>query len=93
MKDSVKDKISAEYPDWCRKPFKLTLVEIENPIEAIAEFFEAYSLQDVRICLKDWLLDALQAEEASAANHFWLYENIERLVEAVYVLYQQRISG
>lgn len=93
MENTTRDKISAAYPEWCYKPFKLTVAEMENPIEVVAEFFDAYSLQDVRIYLKDWLLDALQAEEASAKNHFWLFENIERLIEAAFVLYQKRIEG
>lgn len=93
MYDTVKDQISAEYPDWCRKPFKLTMAEVENPIEVVAEFFDEYTLQDIRIYLKDCLLDALQTDDASARNHFWLFDNIERLIEAAYVIYQKRIRG
>jgi hypothetical protein len=91
MNDTTKDKFLAEYPDWCLKPHKLTTAEMENPIEVLAEFFDAYSLQDIRIRLKDWLLDAFESEEASAKNHYWLLDYIERLIEAAYVIYQKRI--
>ena len=67
-----------------------------NPLIVLHDFCDAYHLHEVRKTLWDWLVTALgkphsiydEAKERS--NLFFFYENMEELIEAVYLLHQQQ---
>lgn len=90
MNDNVEDKLSGEYPEWCHKPFKLTLGEIKNPIEVLEEFCETYTLPDIREDLQTWLWYALDNEDIKGGHFFQLYQDIEKLIEAAYVILKSK---
>ena len=68
----------------------------DNPLLVLHEFCDSYHLQEVRKTLWEWLVTALgknhsiydEAKERS--NLFFFYENMEELIEAVYLLHQQK---
>lgn len=78
------------YPEWHKKPFLLNRAEIANPYSVLTEFFDRYDLSQIRISLKQWLEDALDGREAEAGSHFYTHENIAKLVEAAWVIFDQR---
>jgi len=75
---------------------RLSEEEKENPLQVLHNFCDAYHLQEVRNILWEWLVTALgkthsiydEAKERSNLTFF--YENIEELIEAVYLLHQQQ---
>jgi hypothetical protein len=62
---------------------KLKAEEIENPIKVIDDFFQCYHLPAIRVCLQDWLQDALSKETIEVKEHVRTHAQVERLVEAV----------
>ncbi|WP_142683027.1 sensor histidine kinase [Chitinophaga polysaccharea] len=90
MRDTIRKQILARYPDWHNKPFQLDLEEMDNPNLVYEEFFEAYSLPQVRVCLWDLLQSACQDEFTEAANLLNLYRHCERLIEASFLVYENR---
>lgn len=78
------------YPDWHKKPFLLNRAELQNPYCVLTEFFDRYDLSQIRISLKQWLEDVLDGREAEADAHFYTHENIAKLVEAAWVIFEQR---
>lgn len=79
-----------DYPEWNNQPLNLTIEEIEEPLLVISAFFDCYKLSESRICLQQWLDDALQREDVDARNLFVLYNNIVRLAEAAWLILQQK---
>jgi hypothetical protein len=75
---------------------RLSKEKRENPAQVLHEFCDSYHLHEVRKTLWDWLVTALgkthsiydDAKERS--NLFFFYENVEELMEAVYLLHQQQ---
>lgn len=90
MKEQLRQKILAAYPAWHEHPLRLTIAEIENPLSVLSHFFSCYSLPEIRVCLKVWLDDALQAENVEASDHVSTYDDIEKLAEASYVFVQKQ---
>jgi hypothetical protein len=79
-----------DYPEWHKKPFILNRAEMANPYAVLIEFFDRYDLSNIRVSLKQWLDDALNGMEAEAASHFYTHENVAKLSEAAWVIFQQR---
>jgi hypothetical protein len=73
-------------PEWLEKPFHLTPEEIRNPIKVLEEFCWEYSPTEVRMKLKDWYAASLSDEVANTKSIFTIYENVEKLIEAVYLI-------
>jgi hypothetical protein len=75
---------------------RLSKEKKDNPLLVLQEFCDSYHLHEVRKALWDWLVTALgknnsiydEAKERS--NLFFFYENMEELIEAVYLLHQQQ---
>lgn len=86
MGPQLKQKLLAQYPEWHKKPLRLTLEELMRPHRVFAEFFEAYNLPAIRACLRQWLEDALRAENTNASDHFYTCNHVERLVEAAWLI-------
>lgn len=78
--------------DTANKIIRLTPEQCNDPASVVAEFFLNYHLHDVRTILWQWLW----AGVANSNGHFtsaiersdllFLYENLERLIEANYLL-------
>ena len=78
------------FPDYHNNPFRLTIKEIENPTAVIDEFFESYNLPEIRACLDEWLHDGMLVENIESKKHFSTYKDIEKLVEACWVIRQNQ---
>jgi hypothetical protein len=93
MKRSLRAKILTEYPDWHQQPLRLTSQEIKHPWMVLDQFFQMYHLPQARIYLKEWLNDALRAEDSCAPSHITMYDQVEKLIEAAYIFYKSCKSG
>lgn len=74
------------YPDWYEKPFNLTPEEISDPSQVLSNFCWQYSPAEVRVKLKDWYAASLSDEAADNKSIFTIYESVEKLIEAVYLI-------
>ncbi len=79
---------------WELKPRKLTPEEMECPDKVIEEFFQYAHLPQVRWYLWEFLKTMVtgtyvQLKSRERANLIYFYEQIERLVEAAHVMYEQ----
>lgn len=92
MKEQLKQRILAEYPLWHEQPLNLTISEIENPRSVLSLFFRRYNLPNIRACLKEFLHDALRADGVDAPGHVIAHQDIERLIEAAWLIYQQKAA-
>lgn len=90
MKEEFKQRIMAKYPVWHEQPLNLTIPEIENPRLVLSFFFTRYNLPNIRACLKDFLHDALCADGVDAPSHILMHQDLERLVEAAWLIYQKK---
>ncbi|WP_276480213.1 hypothetical protein [Paraflavitalea pollutisoli] len=71
----------------------------KSPLGVIGEFCDNYHLPEAQDMLWEWLVTALgkspsqydQGKERS--NLFFFYENIDGLLEAIYILNAQRTPG
>jgi hypothetical protein len=79
-----------DYPDWHNKPFLLNRAEMVNPYSVLIEFFDRYDLSNIRISLKQWLDDAIDAKEAEADSHYYTHENVAKLTEGAWLIVEQR---
>lgn len=86
MNTPLNKRILSNWPAWHQQPFRLTCNEINNPHHILKEFFTWYTLSDIRLCLKEWLTDALRAEDVEALEYVTLHDNIEKLIEAAWVI-------
>lgn len=89
MKEQLKQSLLAKYPTWHNQPLNLTVSEIEDPKSVLEFFFTCYGLPDIRTSLKELLYDSLRAEGADVASHVSTHRDLEKLVEAVWVIHEQ----
>lgn len=90
MKRSFVQRMLADYPDWHDKPFKLSTAEIKDPYIAFEEFFDRYSLDNLRTEFKELLTDALNGSNTDDPSmYIGICDNLEKLSEACYVLYKK----
>lgn len=88
MKRSFVQRMLADYPNWHDKPFQLATAEIKNPYLVFEEFFERYSLTNLRVEMKEMMTDALRGEGNDDPTRYICFcENLEKLTEACYVLH------
>lgn len=92
MTTNATDKQSNEYPEWCNKPFRLTLGEIENPYHILEDFSAMYTLSDIRLDLETWLWYALSTDDIKGGHFFQMHQDIEKLLEAVFALLDTKKS-
>ena len=85
-------KFSSEYPSWELHPRKLTEEEVANPWLVIDSFFEYASLPQIRDELRIWLEITVTGNFPDHSNNeqrnnlIYFYGQIERLIEATYIL-------
>ena len=83
------------HPQWHNQPLRLTEEERKNPHLVFQDFFECFHLNDVRELLWNWLIEvvsspnSISSEPLERSNHFYLYEKIEAIIEACYVIRNQ----
>lgn len=92
MKDPMKEMIMAQYPEWHNNPLRLTIAEIETPQKVIQRFFDRYSLPQIRACLKDMLFDAIWMDDNDAPEHISTHDDVEKLIEAAWLLKEGRVK-
>lgn len=76
------------FPDYHTNPLRLTIDEIKNPSIVIDEFFEAYHLPDIRLCMENWLHDGLVAETIESKGHVYTHDKVIKLIEACWLIRQ-----
>jgi hypothetical protein len=92
MNQKLKNSILAQYPEWHSQPFRLTLPEMQNPYTILEEFFDAYNLTQIRVLFREWLSNVIRTDEAPALNYISLHDQLERLIEAAWILHQSQKS-
>lgn len=93
MNKQLKETITSNYPDWHHLPLRLTLEEMDNPKMVLENFFTGYHLPQAREYLKQLMLDALRAEDISAIDHVTFCDDLEKLVEGVWMLQKETASN
>jgi hypothetical protein len=83
-------KVLTDYPEWHRKPLRLTTAEIENPWLVVEEFFGMYHLTDIRENLKLWLDDTVESGSEDMMRHVHTSAMVEKLAEAAYLLLDKK---
>ena len=71
------------------QPIRLTTSEISNPYCVFLFYFTRYSLVGSRACFKELLHDALCADGVDAPAHVTIHEDIEKLIEAAWLIHEQ----
>lgn len=78
------------------QPIRLTKQQQEDPMLVFDSFFDNYHLKDVREVLWNWLTAGLSSDNGvyqngrSRSDLIFLYENVESLAEAAFLLLQKR---
>ncbi len=92
MNERLKQEIMRQYPEWHYKPLRLTVAEIEAPLGVIGQFFECYHLPQIRSCLKEMVFDAICMDDNDAPSHYTTHEDVEKLIEAAWLIYQEALK-
>ena len=92
MNEHLRNRLITEFPEWHEKPLRLSIKEIDQPFLVFQSFFEAHRLPGVRACMQELLHDAIMDEGANGSNHITIHEEVVKLVEAVWVVYQSYLS-
>lgn len=80
------------HPEWHNTPLRLNEEERNNPHLVLLEFFQCYHLNDVREIMWGWTITVVSSPNSISAdphernNHIFLYEKMEQLVEACWML-------
>jgi len=75
---------------------RLSEDERRQPLHVLNEFFDCYHLNDLREVLWDWLLAALGTDNGTydrgkdRSNLIFLYQQIELLFEASYLIHTEQ---
>lgn len=78
------------------QPMRLTKQEQEDPLSVLDTFFDTYHLNEVREVLWEWVTAGLTNDQGayttarSRSNLLFLYEHVESLTEAAYLILQNR---
>lgn len=88
MQQEVKGRVLTQYPDWHYQPLRLSLDQMANPLNVLSKFFDGYHLPQARHLLKKWLDAAMILHEEHYHNHIPIYDEVEKLVEAAWLILQ-----
>lgn len=89
MKEHLRQELLTKYPEWHLNPFRLSIAEIEALLSVLDHFFQCYTLPQIRACLQELVYDSLRAEDSDAHSHVTTHEDIEKLVEAAWIICKQ----
>lgn len=92
MKQSLNQAIPQIYPEWQNQPMRLTNAEMEDPATVLENFFDSYSLRGLRGRLRQLLCDALVNKEGSASESLLLHDDIEKLIEAAWIINEREYT-
>lgn len=67
----------------------LTSLEKERPERVLSDFFELATVEDVRNGLRKWLFASFQANDGEQFTYIHLWQQLERLIEAGWLLHQR----
>lgn len=93
MEPRLKGRHSDDFPIWHQQPLGLTKAEIQGPLSVLSSFFMRYSLPQFRGRLKKLLDDALCADGVDAPTHKQTSKDLEKLVEASWLVHTQNHQG
>ncbi|PSL42850.1 hypothetical protein CLV51_11066 [Chitinophaga niastensis] len=79
-----------KFPEWHNLPFRLTKSEIKHPKEVLKNLCWEYEQAEIRVLLWNWLVDTFQNESVNAGGIIGLYENIDKMVEAVFLIFSEK---
>ncbi len=63
---------------------------IQSALRVLEDFCWEYSLTDIKSGLWEWLKETAQNENAKMGPLFTLYESLETVVAAVFLLYEKK---
>jgi|GEM_PF-1914514 len=89
IKNAVTSAHGFEYPSWHRHPLKLDMQELNHPKQVLVSFFENFHLPEVRGSLKNAFEMALKMEGIQCNSILEIYEKVEKLIEASWLLHQK----
>lgn len=93
---SEDDYFANESSKWRAFPKNLGRKELLNPYRVFRKFFKAYSLEEYREHLYDWLSDGLSpypAYDVHATHLITVYENLQKLFEAAWIIHEREIAS
>ena len=93
MNEQLKDRLLDKYPEWHLNPLRLSTAEIAAPYSVLGHFFECYTLPRIRACLQEMVYDSLRAEDTDAPSHVTTHEDVEKLIEAAWIIFKQNGTG
>lgn len=67
--------------------------ELSCPQIVLDDFFDFASVTEARACLVEWLLASFETNDGAKADYIHLFRQLERLVEASWLLHQQYNPG
>ena len=79
-----------EFPEWHNNPLRLTIAEMKEPLKVISDFFDFYDIQQFRFDFKEMLHASFHSTGGRDAHFVHLYDLIEKLVEANWLIFQDR---
>ncbi len=89
-------QLQLEQSQWMDYPAHLSEEELINPYLAVKQFFKAYTVEQYREFLNEWLETALSAsppdETLEACDIIYVYENLQKLYEAAWIIRQREIE-
>jgi hypothetical protein len=83
------------HPQWYNKPIRLSEEQTNNPTPVFDEFFQCYHLNEVRQTMWRWLVTVVSSagsvsnDPHERNNDLYFYEQIEMLVEGVWVIHRE----
>ncbi|UEG55029.1 HEPN domain-containing protein [Mucilaginibacter daejeonensis] len=89
-------QLHQEEQEWLHYPVHLSSVERINPYFAISNFFKSYSVSQYLVLLYEWLetdLSNYSSDEfLDTSDVIYLYENMQKLYEAAWIIKQREIE-
>ena len=69
---------------------RLTDLEKAHPENVLEDFFDFATVTEARACLGEWLLASLHARDGAQFNYIHLWQQLERLIEANWLMFQDQ---
>lgn len=88
MDQQLKHDSHDAYPEWHKKPFRLSLADISHPQKVVDDFFRQYSLSTLRSYMERCLYSPHPPGGTASFAYFPFFREVERVLEAVYVLHE-----
>jgi hypothetical protein len=63
---------------------------MNDPMGVLSHYFQFYALTGIRTTLDKWLVESLRADQEDAAEYVEFAQNLQKLVEAAWLINQQQ---